>query len=1017
MELTLDQALQQGVAAHKEGKLQDAERLYRAILQAQPKHPDANHNLGVLAVEVGKPLEAIPLFKLALETNPQMEQFWLSYIDALIKLGRLEEAKRVLVEGERSGVSSDKLDGLKRRLTATVSNDTTGTAKGQTLSEKRKNLAERKKSKKRKAQSSTPIAEPSRDQLHHLLEHYKAGRLEEAEALAASLTQQFPKHQFAWTVLGGLLMQMGRPEEALLPMQKSAELLPQNPATLSNLGGTLQALGRLDEAEANLRRAIALKPDYAEAHYNLGLTHHKLGRASDAEASYREALALKTDYVDAHHNLGNMLRESGRLDEAEETYIQAISLRPDYAEAHHNLGSLLQELGRLDEAEASFRRATAHKPNYPSAFLNLGITLQHLGKLDEAESNYRQAITLEPDFANAHLNLGNTLRHLGKLRESEASYRRAISLKPDFAEAHSNLGIILRDLGKLDESEASLKKAIASNPNFAAAHNNLGVTFKEQGRLDAAISSYLRAINLEADSYHAYDNLGLALRGATFTEENPSLYPVLINLLTTGNFVRPSSVASSILSLLKQANLLEDLLLNIATLKKVEEIERAIKVLAQFPLLQQLMRICPLPELRFEAALVSLRRALLMSLEKIEISPELLYFLSTLSLHCYTNEYVYFETAEETTVIRALEESIAEIIARPSQPNIAETLCLATYRPLHQYDWSDRLQVLDELPDLQKRLIQDPRTEEMLARDMPVLAEVEDSVSRMVRQQYEESPYPRWVKLRFPPNANSVAKVVNEANLQLHSEKIKSVSSPSILIAGCGTGQHALETGLRFANCQVIAVDLSRKSLAYAQRASSELGITNIRYLQADILNLGVLGKEFDIVESAGVLHHMDNPMAGWSVLVGLLKTGGLMKIGLYSELARRHIAMTREEISLQEVGTSEADIRQFRQSLIESHHEHHKSVTISLDFFSLSTFRDLVFHVQEHRFTIPQIQDCLDQLGLKFCGFESQSIVNKFKRSFGEESDTCDLSLWHQYEESQQSTFAGMYQFWCQKL
>ena len=105
MELTVDQALQQGVAAHKEGKLQDAERLYRAILQAQPNHPDANHNLGVLAVAVGKPIEAIPLFKLALETNSQVEQFWLSYIDALITLERFDEAKRVLAEGEKSGVS------------------------------------------------------------------------------------------------------------------------------------------------------------------------------------------------------------------------------------------------------------------------------------------------------------------------------------------------------------------------------------------------------------------------------------------------------------------------------------------------------------------------------------------------------------------------------------------------------------------------------------------------------------------------------------------------------------------------------------------------------------------------------------------------------------------------------------------------------------------------------------------------------------------------------------------------
>ena len=99
MELTIDQALQQGVTAHKEGKLQDAERLYRAVLQAQPKHPDANHNLGVLAVAVGKPLESIALFRLAVQANPKIEQFWLSYIDALIKAELFNEAKKVLAAG------------------------------------------------------------------------------------------------------------------------------------------------------------------------------------------------------------------------------------------------------------------------------------------------------------------------------------------------------------------------------------------------------------------------------------------------------------------------------------------------------------------------------------------------------------------------------------------------------------------------------------------------------------------------------------------------------------------------------------------------------------------------------------------------------------------------------------------------------------------------------------------------------------------------------------------------------
>ena len=105
MELTIEQALQQGVSAHKEGKLQEAERFYQAILQSQPAHPDANHNLGVLAVSVNKADAALPLFKTALEANPKVEQFWLSYIDALIKEKQFDNAKQVLRAGENAGYS------------------------------------------------------------------------------------------------------------------------------------------------------------------------------------------------------------------------------------------------------------------------------------------------------------------------------------------------------------------------------------------------------------------------------------------------------------------------------------------------------------------------------------------------------------------------------------------------------------------------------------------------------------------------------------------------------------------------------------------------------------------------------------------------------------------------------------------------------------------------------------------------------------------------------------------------
>jgi SAM-dependent methyltransferase len=243
------------------------------------------------------------------------------------------------------------------------------------------------------------------------------------------------------------------------------------------------------------------------------------------------------------------------------------------------------------------------------------------------------------------------------------------------------------------------------------------------------------------------------------------------------------------------------------------------------------------------------------------------------------------------------------------------------------------------------------------------------------------------------------------------------VTAPLILIAGCGTGQHSIETASRFSNCHVTAVDLSLASLAYAQRKSNELRFTNIDYLQADILHLHQMGKEFDIIESVGVLHHMDEPMAGWRVLVDLLKPGGLMKIGLYSELARHHIVEIREGIASLGLGTSATEIRKFRQSLAESHDENHWLLTTSPDFFSFSTLRDLIFHVQEHRFTLPQIKNCLNELGLKFCGFENEDTNSRFRELHGEEADIYNLALWHQFEKSNPSAFAGMYQFWCQKI
>ena len=140
------------------------------------------------------------------------------------------------------------------------------------------------------------------------------------------------------------------------------------------------------------------------------------------------------------------------------------------------------------------------------------------------------------------------------------------------------------------------------------------------------------------------------------------------------------------------------------------------------------------------------------------------------------------------------------------------------------------------------------------------------------------------------------------------------------------------------------------------------------------------------------------------------------MRIGLYSELARQNIVKIRKAISQTGIGSSDAEMRSFRDMMIKSDKKYYNKIFKFSDFYSLSTLKDLLFHVQEHRFTIPLIKDYLNELGIKFCGFESSKIVSHFKKTNKDKKDPYDLDKWKVYEEANPIAFTAMYQFWCQK-
>ena len=316
MELTIEQALHQGVTAHNAGNLQEAERFYKAILQSQPRHPDASHNLGLIAISANQIEAALTLFKTALGVNPNIEQFWLSYIDALVKAKRLKDAKQAITKAQKKGFDAKKLEALLSQSKAVI---------------------------------DTKV--PPQAQVKTLLEHYQNRRFGDAEKLAISVTHEFPQHQFAWKVLGAIFGQTDRNSEAVNANQTAVELVPQDADAHNNLGVTLQELGRLDEAEASYTQAIALKPDFAKAHSNLGITLRELGRLDEAEASYTQAITLKPDFAAAYFKLGQILYANGDIDRAIEIHQKAYEIDSSMRENELLLNVLRSKITRVKTAQ------------------------------------------------------------------------------------------------------------------------------------------------------------------------------------------------------------------------------------------------------------------------------------------------------------------------------------------------------------------------------------------------------------------------------------------------------------------------------------------------------------------------------------------------------------------------------------------------------------------------------------------------------------------------------------------
>ncbi len=281
-----------------------------------------------------------------------------------------------------------------------------------------------------------------------------------------------------------------------------------------------------------------------------------------------------------------------------------------------------------------------------------------------------------------------------------------------------------------------------------------------------------------------------------------------------------------------------------------------------------------------------------------------------------------------------------------------------------------------------------------------------------VRVMYEAHPYPRWNTLGTP-RVTSVAGFIRElCGRSAPPETLR------LLVAGCGTGRQAAHTARSFPDSRVLALDLSSASLGYAARMTQGMGIDTVDFMQGDILALNTLREQFAIVFCSGVLHHMQNPRAGWTQLVARLHPLGVMKIALYSETARQAVTAARSLLDANNLAGTDDDVRHCRERLLALPDDHlARAVTDSTDFYSLSGCRDLVMHVQERNYTIPALAAELDALQLRFLGFQVPVDVQQaFTREHPASGAVRSLDAWARFEQRHPSTFWGMYQFFVEK-
>lgn len=427
--------LADAVQLHKESKFDQAELIYRNLLDDEPEHAEALHLLGVLLHQRGQSAKGARFIRRAVKLQPDVPVFYCNLAEACRASGELNEA-----------------------------------------------VASAKKALKLQPQNA--------DAHNHLgLALQGQGSLDDAVASYQQALKLRPGFALAHNNLGSALREQKKVEEAEASFREALHQNPNLPLAHSNLGQLLLEQGKLEEALPHCREAVRLMPNFAEGLSNLGNVLRAQDNLSEAKDCYQKAMRLRPNVAMIHNNLGQALQEEGNLDQAIECYKKALTLDPNSARIECHYASALVAKEKPKEAIEHYRKALKLEPDWAEAHNGLGHLLQEQNDLDGALKCYKEALRIKPDLADAHANVANVHAEKGDLEASEACYREALKHDPDYVGAYGVLATHLRD--KLPETDVAamhqfLEREHLSDWKRALLHHGLAHIYDARKEYDRA---------------------------------------------------------------------------------------------------------------------------------------------------------------------------------------------------------------------------------------------------------------------------------------------------------------------------------------------------------------------------------------------------------------------------------------------------------------------------------------------------------------------------------------------------